>query len=198
MSAPRSSHPQTHRLGAHFPRRWLVLRPAVFGGLVSILVLAEAAPTPVCAVLHTGVVDLFSGQGWDFSDSLIAGGPPADIVFDVTVLNSQNSRRSSLVERLFAMTPAAILFIGNADSTYENLTSAPTDPDLYLTEEAVFEDDVHVVRTREGHYAKIRILPIGSTLMFEYTYQDDGSPSFVPNVAVRSTTWGKIKALYRH
>lgn len=176
--------------------RRLISRPSVFGGLLCILVLAEAAPTPVSAVLHTGVVDLFSGEGWDFSDSLIAG-LHADIVFDVTAQSSQSSRRS-VVERLFAMTPAAILFIDNADGTYENLTSAPTDPDLYLTEEAVFEDDVHVVRTREGHYAKIRILPIGSTLMFEYTYQDDGSPSFVPSTAVRLTTWGKIKALYRH
>ena len=164
----------------------------------ALALVAEAATSPPSAALHTGVVDLFSGEGWDFSDSLIAGVASADIMFGVTALHLQSSQRSPMVERLFAMTPAAILFIDNADSTYENLTSAPTDPDLYLTEEAVFADDVLVVRTREGHYAKIRILPFGSTLMFEYTYQDDGSPSFVPSVAVRSTTWGKIKALYRH
>ncbi len=159
--------------------------------------LSGVAPTRGHAELHTGTFGLFPGEGWDFSDSLITGVLAADIIFDVTTLARFRAQRGAATELLWTVSPAAILYVDNADSTYENLDSAPTDPDLYGSSEVAFVGDVFVVRTREAHYARIRVLPFGSILNLEYTYQDDGSPSFVPSVSVRATTWGAIKALYR-
>jgi hypothetical protein len=172
------------------------LRVRAFASLAFAALSMALAPAPGTAKLHTGTFELFPGEGWDFSDSLITGAfGGADIQYDVTTLAGEPAR--AMIDLVRAISPGAILYIGNADSTYENLETAPTDPDLYNTSEVAFIEDVFVVRTREGHYAKMRVLPSGSLLNLEYTYQDDGSPSFVPNVAVQATTWGAIKALYR-
>jgi hypothetical protein len=91
----------------------------------------------------------------------------------------------------------AIAYIGYAGSVFEELDQAPTEPLLYDNNFAVFPDEVYVILTREGHYAKIKIIDRVGHLIFQYTSQDDGSPSFVPPTATQPATWGKIKSLYR-
>jgi len=168
---------------------------------ICLLVAGLLIPSSALAVLHTGIVELdLSGDGWDFSDSLHATpASGADIVLQVTALQPGKQRGSAtaITDILFAFSPAAITYIGSADSTYEKLDTAPIDPDVYHESEAAFLGDVLVVRTREGHYAKLRIITPTAFFRFEYTYQDDGSPSFVPIVPVRPATWGRIKSLYR-
>ncbi len=195
---------RTHRrlMCGSWPRHYFFTVPTsvttAFGAVVVSLALCSTA----AAVLHTGVVGFpLTGGGWDFSDSLEASpASGADIVYAVTVAHTraESANANTLTDLLLAISPSAITYIGSADSTYENLTAAPTDPSLYGPSEAARPNDVLVVRTREGHYAKLRILmPAGGLFRFEYTYQDDGSASFVPSVSARSTTWGYIKSLYR-
>lgn len=165
--------------------------------LTAAVVLSVGFPSnPADAALHSGVVELFPGDGWDFSDSLITG-IPADFLYIVTALRSEEAKTRDFSDILAANAPAGILYVGNADSTYENLATAPTDPGLYAASEVAFEGDVFVVRTQEAHYAKMRIVSFGSLIKFEYVYQDDGTPELLQTTPVESKTWGGVKALYR-
>ena len=93
--------------------------------------------------------------------------------------------------------PARIAF-APIDSTYEELTSAPSDTTLYKEGLDILYSVFYVVRTRERHYAKMRaICCVGGGIQIEYAYQDNGSRILVDSVPVRSITWGQIKALYR-
>jgi hypothetical protein len=152
---------------------------------------------PANATLHTGEVRLYIGESWDFSDSSGGIWPTADISYAV-VIEKSAVVQAPASDRVFTFPPALITFISDVDSTYEKLETAPTDMGVYANGLWPLWDDVLVVKTREGHYAKLQVLvPDGALLRFRYTYQDDGTPSFTTPVSVRASTWGKIKSLYR-
>jgi hypothetical protein len=85
----------------------------------------------------------------------------------------------------------------------EALTVAPPLP--YGASVQLVLDRTHVVLTNGGVYAKFafRTIEVGCPRVFradaviEYYVQTDGSPNFGPTVPVESTTWGRLKALYR-
>jgi hypothetical protein len=56
------------------------------------------------------------------------------------------------------------------------------------------------MKTGDGFYLKFvvrRFQPLGGGLLIEYYVQMDGSNNLDDFVAVRPTTWGRVKALYR-
>jgi len=149
------------------------------------------------AKLHRGEVRLYIGDAWDFSDSSGGIWPTADITYAVTNA-SFRAAASPAADRVSTFTPALITYIGSDVGTYEDLENAPTDPGLYVTGLNAFPSDVLVVKTREGHYAKMLVLvPDGALVRFQYTYQDDGTTSFTVPVATAHVTWGRIKSLYK-
>jgi len=161
--------------------------------IVLALLVTAIIVLPASAKLHSGQVSMFPGDGYDFSDSLTTGST-LDFLFIVVAREKSTGAFSEL---FLAVAPASIWYAGNADTTYSSLVAAPTNPDVYGSSESVLPGDVFVVHTREGHYAKMRITNMGSLIDFEYTYQDDGSPSFQDTTPTRMVTWGEIKALYR-
>jgi hypothetical protein len=151
-------------------------------------------PISAKAELHTGTFQLFPGGGWNFSDPDAYS--IADFVFDVTTV-SKTGETIDGGDILTAITPALIYYAGNAEDTYDNLAVAPTDLSLYKVYEFATVNEVFVIYTREGHYAKISVTNLGSLMSFEYTYQDDGSEVLSITTPVEETTWGRVKALYR-
>lgn len=154
------------------------------------------------AKLHTGEVRLYIGEGWDFSDSSHGVGFTGDISYAVTRATSIAYPRAQYLipaaDRIFTFPPALITYIGSVDGMYEDLREAPTDLGSYTNSEPAFPGDVMVVRTREAHYAKLHFLvPDGALVRFIYTYQDDGTSSLTNPISTRSTTWGRIKSLYK-
>jgi hypothetical protein len=163
--------------------------------LLSVVFMLCISPSISAARLHVGTFALAPGQGWDFSDSLLVGSTPgsADISYELTV----HTTRETFPDFLFAYFEAGLVYIGSADSTYEKLEEAPEDTGQYVSLVDAYSGDVFAIRTREGHYAKIRILPpSGGQFQFEFVYQDDGTRTFMRSVAIRPTTWGRIKSLY--
>ena len=154
--------------------------------------------TAATGELHTGTGVIIVGAGpWDFSDSTQSS--DGDIDYGVLFANGlkvhPTTSAANLTDVLVAFTPAGLSL---SDSTYEQLIVAPTDPASYVTMLTIFTGAVLAVRTREMHYAKIRIIESQAVLWFEYTYQDDGSPVLIDDpVPARPTTWGRVKALYR-
>jgi hypothetical protein len=147
------------------------------------------------AELHTGTFQLFPGGGWDFSEPTTNASP--DFAFDVTAANKSNESALGFIELLTPIPPALIYYVGNQEDTYDDLIAAPTNLSLYKTNEFGNLNEVFVVYTREGHFAKMRITAIGTLMSFEYTYQDDGSEILSITTPVEETTWGRVKALYR-
>jgi len=93
--------------------------------------------------------------------------------------------------------PAKITF-SPQDSTYNELSTAPSDTTVYHNVAAVLSYGVYVVRTKELHYAKFWIRQIGGGgITIEYTYQDNGTKVLVEPVAGRPATWGRVKSMYR-
>ncbi len=87
------------------------------------------------------------------------------------------------------------------DSTLEALTTAPPLP-YANTIPGPAIGRTYVVLTGEGRYVKfaVRTMQEGpgfGEVGIEFYVQMDGTPYFGPTVAVRPTTWGRIKALYR-
>ena len=154
--------------------------------------------TAATGTLHRGTVLMGAGDGpWDFSDSTnsVDGDIDYGVLFENGLKVHTTTSAANLTDILVAFTPAGLSL---SDSTYEQLIVAPTDPASYVTMLAIFAGDVLAVRTREKHYAKIRIIESQGALWFEYTYQDDGSPVLIDDpVPARPTTWGRVKALYR-
>jgi hypothetical protein len=143
------------------------------------------------AKIHTGIGDIAC---WDFSDSTSGG--DCDITYWVT-------RASAPLEPCFmylATNLPAKIAVGPEGVSYEDLTVAPTDPSLYYVDQCYVLDGVYVVKTPEGHYAKLKAVDNFSfTNNFYYVYQDDGSPNFFDDLplAVETTTWGRIKTLFQ-
>jgi len=155
--------------------------------------LVALSANPTSAELHTGHGTL----AWDFSSG--AQGPESDIGLLITFAGPYFIQ---------AQESASVLALGDR---YEDLTEAPTDPQLYRREipyEPGFlptmSEHVIVVRTREGHYAKFKFTfagrppAAGGFNAIDYTYQDDGSNRFYnsPGAENAVSTWGRIKAMY--
>ena len=174
------------------------MRKLTTPGFVLVLALAGGVCSTSNARIHTGEVRLYSGDGWDFSDSSNGAAFNYDISYAVTALNSGALVQPPQGNILFTIPPALIMYLSSGAIIYDTLDVAPTDPDLYSSNELAFVGDVLVVRTREGHYAKLLIVaPDGAVVRFLYTYQDDGSTSLRKPVSTNPTTWGRIKSRYR-
>ena len=153
---------------------------------LSILLALTTIISTAHAGLHTGV-----GLGyWDFS-----AGHDSATNWDFGPGNTMLFGENALAYVLLSNPPARITLLP-PEITYEGLTEAPADPTVYVSGMTFVPQRVWVVKTREGHYAKVRFLPDPSDA-FEYTYQDDGTRLFAAPVATSVSTWGRIKCLYR-
>jgi hypothetical protein len=177
---------------------WNVLRSTTGLMLASTAcsaILAVSAPSNVQATLRTGTVQLFQGDGVDFSDP--TGEDFSDFVYDVTAVGTAAQHDAGRIELFTCIPPALILYVGDTEQLYDSLTTAPTNHSTYKSQEFANIDEVFVVLTREGHYAKIRVISIAALLTIEYTYQDDGTNVLSSSVSVHETTWGGVKAVFR-
>ncbi|MGD1048665.1 MAG: hypothetical protein ABR899_07955 [Candidatus Krumholzibacteriaceae bacterium] len=141
--------------------------------------------------------DVISGQGvmapcwgWDFSEQvslcylenpdIILGfivDPPLGLVIGVTGWAS------------IVMLP---------DSNFEDLRYAPEDSTAYGYDLPALVNTTYVARTREGHFAKFRLLQLPYLVpIIEYVYQPDGSRRFFNEIGVEKSTWSAVKALFR-
>lgn len=160
---------------------------------------------PAQGELHQGTVLLPPGHIWDFSDSAVVFQPSGDLYW--IIIRAGNLEDSTWPKSASTRFPEywttnypALIAFAPQDTTYEDLTTAPSDTTQYYVGRALFDGGVYVVRTRESHYAKLRVICGGCVaggVLFEYTYQDDGSRVLVAPVPVTSTTWGRIKSLYK-
>ena len=149
------------------------------------------------AKLHTGIALIEPGPAWDFSDSVAVTPPNGDLHWLVVALNS-GARSQGAFPYFFLTDAPAAAALAPTDSTFEELSSAPTDSVLYQEGAELFTFRVYVVRTQEQHYAKVKIALIGAGgITIQYVYQDDGSRILAEPVAIEPVTWGRIKALYR-
>jgi hypothetical protein len=143
-----------------------------------------------------GYADLWTA--WDFSDSTTCSLFEGDCG-DLAVGEADWQATAVPQTMVFlAMAPSAGIAIAAADSSYEELTTAPEDPDEYFVWIIPCPAGVYVVQTNEGHYAKIRPMDLNASweFTFEYSYQDDGTRTLVSGVPTEHTTWGRIKSLY--
>jgi hypothetical protein len=167
--------------------------------LMVIAWLAIVTSDPAESTIHTGTGYAELDTAWDFSDSSacpLFTGYCGDLSVAITRVGMTTASRFLLLR---GIPFSAKIAFGPADSTYEELTTAPDDTGQYDWVEDFFLDTVYIVLTNDGHYAKIRTLgvTIQSKVIFEYTYQDDGTRILVDKVSIEATTWGRIKALYR-
>jgi len=146
------------------------------------------------ADLHSGTAEIPPGTSWDFSDSAAVGYYSGDVGVVATVVHETQTAPATWL--LFANYPAK-LAIAPADSSFDDLTTAPEDTTLYEAVKVLLPDRVYFIRTREGNYAKLQVLSIGSGATAVYTYQDDGTRVLSGTVSVEATSWGRIKSLYR-
>lgn len=147
------------------------------------------------AKIHVGIGYL---GAWDFSDSAEVATDEWDLDVQVTITDRDlrfNTRRFVI---LVAHPPTGGITLMPPDSTYETLSEAPADPAAYVAGIWFEPNRTWVVRTKEGHYAKLQFVDdLELTMLFYYTYQDDGTRFFYdPQVPVEKTTWGQIKLLY--
>ena len=89
-----------------------------------------------------------------------------------------------------------------ADTTLYDLTTAPELPYCCFSRPEL--DVTYVLRTADGLYVKFAVLSFGADDLcvaggatIEFFVQTDGSPYFGSFVPVESSTWGRVKALYR-
>jgi len=144
--------------------------------------------------------ELHFGNGfaetWDFSDSISTGlGGPWDFSAGNTVASTSDSE-ISFGSFLISNFPAQ-LTVMQAGITYESVLEAPEDPSAYSTLFDFSPNRVWIVKTQEGHYAKVRFFNEFFAGPFEYTYQDNGTRYFTEPLPSETVTWGRIKALYR-
>ena len=150
------------------------------------------------AEIHSGFALIPPGPAWDFSDSLAAVPPAGDLRWITLIRSAEYIGDQLSTQFAFFVTdaPAQIAFAPQ-DSTYDTLTYAPPDSTFHESA-AALSYGVYVVRTKEGHFAKVRIEMIGGGgITIEYSYQDDGTRVLVRPVGVMPTSWGRMKGLYR-
>jgi hypothetical protein len=166
--------------------------------LLSVVLLASL-PVRAFAELRIGTALIPAGPLWDFSDSLLVFPPNGDLGWIIVLANDGDWSSKQFPEFWVTNSPAVIAFAPQ-DSTYEELTTAPSDSSQYSSIRALFDGGVYVVRTQEMHYAKLRVTCLACVpggVLIEYAYQDDGSRILVSPVPVRRITWGQVKSLYK-
>jgi hypothetical protein len=170
---------------------------------LAIFLCCLCVPTPLEAEIHRGYADeIYSGMGWDFSDSTLVPFWDGDVGYIITYLagESRNSLRGSARASLpaydYLLGRVKFITVASEDSVFNNVTEAPADTSSYETSYPVYWYGIYVVMTLEGHFAKIHVKGAGGWLEFDYAYQDDGSRILEEKVATQETTWGRIKSLY--
>jgi hypothetical protein len=158
---------------------------------VLVLSLGVLAAAPLAkATIHEG----FAWAGhWDFSDSVYSASD-----WDLTWVLTDPWDPAPCTPVSFEMNWPAVIMLSNV--AYGDLLVAPTDPGLYTSVHCFVRDGVYVVKTREGHYTKIRTVDnFDLSTSIYYVHQDDGSPYFYDDhpLAVETTTWGRVKALFQ-
>jgi len=83
-----------------------------------------------------------------------------------------------------------------ADSTLEQITTAPVEDAAYGQEAVPILGQAYIVKTSDGFYAKFAVREYYSAAVIEYYVQLNGTNVFVDPVAIEPTTWGRIKAVY--
>ena len=145
------------------------------------------------AELHEGTVTLAETVSWDFSRFL-----PVPLEFGpIPWGDFAYASYQAGFERFYRVGAIEEARIAGGRWVYEDLTvaPAPTDP-AYRQYIDVGFGGTFVIRTRESHYAKIRVITFYPQLVFDYTYQDDGTRILGSTTPTSPSTWGEIKALY--
>jgi hypothetical protein len=171
-------------------------RPLAFGRLHlwavvigSILWIVQAGPA--AAMLHFGTG---FAEAWDFSDSTST---TSDSEWDFTAGNTALASGSTLLDAFLDANYPALIAVMPDGVTYESVLEAPADPGMYEGFLFFVPNRVWIVKTREGHYAKVRFFDDFFPGQFEYTYQDNGTRILAAPLRMEAATWGRIKALYR-
>lgn len=168
--------------------------------IAALIALIIFTPSHARAVLHTGLALISPFNSWDFSDSSSVAFLDGDLGFGVTLLSHTDGRGGEVASQsLYFLTnyPALIAY-APGDSTYESLNEAPADTTLYSEGLPILTFVAYVVRTKEHHYAKMRVTSVGGGggIRIEYTYQDNGSRILVAPTPVRAVSWGRVKLFY--
>lgn len=157
----------------------------LFLGLILIIIPVKAFPGVIDG---TGV--LTYGE-WDFSDSAAVH----CMCGDIYVIDVFEPPLGLVVTINYP--PSAILSKSGA-AVFDTLKYAPEDTSLYHDWVPATMQATYVVITREGHYAKFRFTSLSAfQVIIEYVYQPDGSSRLFDPIAVKSTSWGRIKSLYQ-
>jgi len=165
---------------------WMACRHGLFFLCVCMLVAATGASADVMS--GQGVMD--PCWGWDFSAQK-----------SLCVLEFPDIFLSFVVEpplglMISVTNPARVAMM--PDSSFEDLKYAPEDSSAYGYDLPALLNTTYVARTKEGHYAKFRLLQLPYyEPIIEYVYQPDGSRRFFNVIGVEGSTWGAIKALFR-
>ena len=77
-------------------------------------------------------------------------------------------------------------------ATVESLETVPASGTFY---DKIQLSGTYVMKTEEGYWVKFTVRDDAFTI--EYFVQTDGTTYFGPALAVESSTWGRVKALYR-
>ena len=159
------------------------------------IALLLATPPLATAEVHVGAVVLPEAVSWDFSEfkSVPLIGNPR-LWGDFAFVTYQTGFET--VFRMIAVEEARIA--GRRGWDYDRLTEAPPPGDpVYGFYVDTVVGGTFVIRTREFHYVKIRLIRLHPEFEFAYTYQDDGTRSLNGEVPLSKSTWGGIKALYK-
>ncbi|MDX1439160.1 MAG: hypothetical protein R3284_04580 [Rubricoccaceae bacterium] len=151
--------------------------------LAYLVVLATSIPISAFATRHFGT----GTAPWDFSrfESPVFG-EEHDLVF-VRIVGDGTLMLHASYPGLIAALPD--------DTSFEDLRVAPAFDPLYRSTIEYLPGRVWVIKTTEGHYAKVRFHNDGNSLSFDYVYQDDGSRNLKVTLD-EVTTWSVIKAFY--
>lgn len=152
----------------------------------TLLVLAALMNTsPANAELVHGYA-LFTFGSWDFSDSMMVGEHDGDLRIIYVVdppIGWQYTCENGAVAR-------------TVTGSFEEVAEAPADLSTYSGRGPALPGPVYVLRTGDGNYVKYHITFVPEPFI-EYVYQTNGTRYFVDAVAIRESTWGAVKAVYR-
>ena len=93
--------------------------------------------------------------------------------------------------------PAGVYRMSGVD--FWDITEASSDSIMYHTGALSCDASlIHIFRTLEGHYAKVRWRIVDdSCSVIEWVYQDDGTTNLNHVLSTSEVSWGNIKMLHR-
>ena len=144
--------------------------------------------TVTYAELKHGYTDIY--VGFDFSTQLVVPDVTDDkcdlCIYHVFMIGTRlySCENNSLITTIDGV-------------SLSDVAQAPTDNQQYICDAIPSVDDVYVIHTSDGYYAKFVLSENWHVDgIIEYWVQMDGSGNLDHTVPVEKSSWGKIKALF--